>query len=253
MFWFITTIIVVVFNTHWAASTPLKRNAAYQVLNTRNPWNAHNFTALIYLAGAVYAALQSQIDMTLLLLGTFLSSSWYHLSHESTHFNLDFLFAAALGFIFVWTMYLAAPLDWKFEVNSVDNALLHSFQVTCTPNLVHTQVGLLGMPLGLLLFVGCGAPCEIIPVKGPLPVCFCRGESTIYNWIHPLWHIVSGCAPLLCIHYFANHCTDSPHAHTMGIAPLFENPGLPTVPIYSLGTALIINIMANAAGIMPLQ
>lgn len=260
LFWILVSVTIVCFRAHWFKATPLKSVATYSVLESRELFNGHNLSALVYLAGAAYAAVHDQVDMAMICVGTFLSCSAYHLSHESMFFNLDFLFASASGFIFLWTLYLAAPLgDWN----------THLYVDCCTPDIMYTQYGILAIPLGLLLFIGCGLPAEISEMKAQsvekaggstspyLQLCtHCRGDSAIYNWVHPLWHLLSGAAPLLCVHFFAHQCDTSPqfHNYTMGVAPIqFGVVTVPTVPLCSLATALALNLLGNAIGIMPIQ
>lgn len=255
-FWGLVGLSIGCFRAHWCKTTPLKSEDCYIVLESRELFNAHCCSALVYAAGAVYAAMHSQLDLAMMCVGTFLSCSAYHLSHETRFFNLDFLFAAATGFVFLWTLLLAAPLG---DLNT------HLYVDCCTPSIVYTQYGLLAIPIGLLLFIGCGMPSEISEIRATekntspyLQLCtHCRGDSTVYNWVHPVWHLVSGCAPILCAHFFAHQCDNtSPQFRdfTMGVAPLeIGAVSLPTVPLFSLVAALALNLLGNALGVMPIQ
>lgn len=253
--------IALVFYPYFGKATPTLVDKRFRFNNgnsTRPLSTPHILSGLIYLSGSFYALYHSQYDISILCFLTWFSSSIYHLTHESRFFNLDFTFAFAMALIFLWTMFLSAPeiYLWAFGIDSLSATSLLRTSSGCRPSEPHFLMGLSGIPLGIFLFVACGHPADIVPAKsvdGKLKdECLCRQDNPMYNKLHPIWHIVSGLAPVLCIHFYSSMCAAS--SPVMGIIDVnVLSMRVPTVPALSLAVSLGFNLLANVAGIMPLK
>jgi len=221
--------------------------------------NVHNLSGLIYLIGGIYSVVEGETDFAIILFGAWFSSTLYHLSREGRYFNLDFLFAASLGFAFLWAMFLAAPSDLVDSVIPIHLSSLRESS-NCVANDTTFFVGIAGMPLAIFLFWLCGTPSEIVSVEGLIRTAkseknvgciWCRRDSTIYNQIHPLWHLVSGIGPIWCCRFFAS-CSPS-ESMTMGAEDfILAGVRFPTVLAVSLLISLTMNLMLNFVGFFPL-
>ena len=262
MLWAIVVVLIVLGYAHWSKPTPTLNDSSFKINNGRLEGRqlSHPLCAsgLIYLVGAGYSIVMKQFDMGILLFLTWTSSLFYHISHEARFFNIDFLFANSMAIVFLWVMALATPTELRYSFGPY----LDSSTSVCQPAEAYVQIGLLACPLALALFVWCGQPADIVALSGEKSDAgcsyFCRVDSEIYVRIHPLWHIVSGLAPLLCVHYFSNQCNQM-DGYTMGLPDVNVQiwPTLsfhvPMLPSLALCTSAALNIVANSVGIMPLR
>jgi len=246
----------------WSRASPTLSDKAFVENSAHVPRgmiNVHNLSGLIYLIGGIYSVVEGETDFAIILFGAWCSSSLYHFSREGRYFNLDFLFAASLGFAFLWAMFLAAPSDLVDSVIPIQLSTLRESS-NCAANETTFFVGIAGMPLAIFLFWLCGTPSEILSVEGLIQTAksekivgciWCRRDSNIYNQIHPLWHLVSGIGPIWCCRFFAS-CSPS-ESMTMG-AEDFTIAGvrLPSVLIVSLFVSLLMNLVLNSLGVFPL-
>jgi hypothetical protein len=267
LLWAIVVTLILIGYAYWAKPTPTLQDPSFKSNNGRLEGRrlSHPLCAsgLIYLLGAGYALAMRQFDMGVLLFMTWGSSLCYHIAHEARFFNIDFLFANSVAIVFLWVMALATPAELRYSFGPY---LDSSATTICQPAEAYVQIGLVTCPFALALFVWCGQPADIVTLGGGEKIggektdasfC-CRVDSEIYLKIHPLWHIVSGLAPLLCIHYFSTQCTQV-DGYTMGLPDLNLHvlPTLsfhvPTLPSVALITSAALNIVANSVGIMPLK
>ena len=130
-------------------------------------------SSLLYGATFFYAIYTDQPIMAFLCVMTSSGSILYHRHRESMYFNLDNIFAMGQLLIYGWSLFLAFTND-----NEVSEYLL---------------IGVIGIPVAIFLLVYCGMPAEISwnESKG----CCIRSSSSIYDFVHSIWHIVSGLGP----------------------------------------------------------
>ena len=246
-------------------------------LHPRPLVNAHTLSGVIYLLGAVYAFLEEQFDLAVIFFFTWATSTAYHVAREARYFNLDFVFAMSIAMIYLWTMRLSAPSEYW-------DLLIEPLQQTqhCKPDDFTFLLGLAGFPLAVFLFVLCGAPSELVVASdngeqvssssssssssstsssSKESAClYCRRDRPLYNIVHPLWHLLSGCCPFLMVRYFTYFCSQSPGV-TLGAQDLFlPIPGFigglvrfPTVCIAAICTSVALNVFGNLVGLMPVM
>lgn len=224
----------------------------------------------MYLLGAVYASIEEQWDMAVLLVCTFLATLAYHTSREARYFNVDFIFAMSVALIYWWTMYNATPPEY-WEAMYFSPGLDNNHQV-CQPEELTFYLGVMGLPLCVFLFALCGAPAEIVAIdKNDLGQkisvgCLCRRDSAIYNAVHPIWHIVSGIGPFWMVRYFRYYCAQdaglvfgardwtlaqgplSEIVAALGLGSILRVPAVFTVVV---STAIGLNLLGNSLGVFP--
>jgi hypothetical protein len=186
-------------------------------------WSDHLVTSnFSYFLPSIYAVFVGEYHMGFLCIITFLGSTIYHRNREAKYFNLDQIFATSFLATYGWSLYLS------YSVNQA-----------------YFMFGFIGIPVAIFLLVYCGMPAEILMLRETLsaPFCCIRSERPMYNSIHALWHVVSGCGPLLSVYLFS--CLSYQHSlrvpvdgvMIMGSLLYFDTyrcfPVVPTVAILS--------------------
>lgn len=204
------------------------------------------WSSAVYGAAGLFALLEGQFQFAFIAFATCTGSTLYHLNRETRFFNLDNIFATAMMFMFLWTLYDAFSSD---------------------DNLLYLLLGGLGLPVALFLLKYCGMPADIIAAdKQPLrqsgsaagdscsgtvllaasssalTLCCIRDSREEYDLYHTLWHFASGAGPVMAVLY-VSRCSDS-----SGVMH-FEQ----ALPYYALLLAVGINLLGNYYGIMPLD
>lgn len=131
-------------------------------------------TSGIYGIGAISALAHSQYSLTFLCTITCIGSVLYHRNREGQFFNFDNIFATSQFFVFGRTLYEAWHNDSSY----------------------YFAFGVGSLPIALFFLVYCGDPAEII--KGDNVI---RESRKIYEDYHTLWHLASGCGPILASFY----------------------------------------------------
>jgi hypothetical protein len=204
------------------------------------PWLDHLVTtSLIYFLPAVYATLVSEYHMAYLCLVTCWGSTIYHRNREAAYFNVDNVFATSLLVSYCWSLYLSYGLFDEYFT-----------------------FGLVGIPVAIFLLIYCGMPAEIT-IIGSSSLCCVRSDRDLYNSVHALWHVASGCGPLLSVWLFSTlskHRMIGQESHSdldvivMGSLQTVPGyPGLPIVPIVALAAGVLLNVTGNMLGVMPME
>jgi hypothetical protein len=143
---------------------------------------------------------------------------------------------------------------------------------------MYFKLGTLGIGVAAFLLVYCGMPAEISVVREtPDVCCYLRSDRKLYNIVHSLWHLASGCGPVLSTWLFMHIATNqlhidhffTPAKQIISFGPLSLYRGqdvviglpyyldpyqwLPVVPTVALIISAIINLFGNLIGIMPLN
>ena len=149
-------------------------------------------TSLVYFLPSLYGVAVGEWHMAFLCAITCVGSSIYHRNREAVYFNLDNVFATSLLVTYVWSLYIAYGIYEAYFI-----------------------FGLVGIPVAIFLLIYCGMPAEISIGKQILdaPFCCVRSDRPLYNSVHALWHIASGCGPLLSVWMFSNYATDYAQDH----------------------------------------
>lgn len=171
-------------------------------------------TSAVYLFCSLIGIYYGYIELASLTFCTWIGSSMYHKYAESMYFNLDNIFATTQLFVYLYSLVL-----------SYDK------------NIYYYYFGLFGISVAIFFLVYCGAPADINMIKS----CSCiRSDRPLYNNIHTLWHLASGVGPGIAVVFFNDiNAKEIPFFYSM----LY----------FSLLLAVIINIMGNYIGIMPLD
>lgn len=199
-------------------------------------------TSLIYGVAAVYAFLENQLHMSFLCAMTCIGSTIYHLHRESSYFNFDNIFAMSQLQIFCWSLYLSFGVRF-FE---------------------YFIVGCISLPVVGFLLVYSGDPAEIEYDKENNR--YHRKPRSIYDTVHLIWHIVSGCGPVLAIWLFGHRVmtsslpSPSPDSSLLYSIPspimgshlaLDKLGAFPIIPVLSILFSIVLNIIANYHGVVP--
>ena len=152
-------------------------------------------TSLVYFLPSLYGVAVGEWHMAFLCAITCVGSSIYHRNREAVYFNLDNVFATSLLVTYVWSLYIAYGIYEAYFI-----------------------FGLVGIPVAIFLLIYCGMPAEITIGKQILgaPFCCVRSDRPLYNSVHALWHIASGCGPLLSVWLFSNYATDHNNTEILG-------------------------------------
>jgi hypothetical protein len=193
-------------------------------------------TSVVYLCAALVALYYRQVDIALNCCVTFIGSSAYHRYREMAFFNLDNIFATSLLVVFAYTLCSA----------------YYHHEVVFT-------LGFLGTPVALFLLAYCGSPAEITLQK-TLPsdqLCCMRMGRPLYDAVHNMWHLISGGGPILAVWYF-----DYLVRSNLVYKVVYYNPftqvaesvsHLTVLPFVALAVGLVVNLLGNYYGIMPLE
>ena len=180
--------------------------------------------------------------MAYLCFVTCCGSSIYHRNREAAYFNVDNIFATSLLVSYCWSLYLSYGIFDEYFT-----------------------FGLVGIPVAIFLLIYCGMPAEITFVKDNKlsPLCCVRSDREVYNSVHALWHIASGCGPLLSVWLFSTLSTEymtrddtfkDRNNMVMGsVMTVAGYPGLPIVPIVALAAGVLLNVTGNMLGVMPME
>lgn len=208
-------------------------------------WHHHFMTSsLIYLGGAIAAAICGYHYMTFLCSLTVLGSMLYHRHREGQFFNMDNIFAT--NKLFLWIYVIAHAFDHWFD-----------FAI----------MGVLSWPLFAGVFIYCGDPSEIIsfaPTEGKPAasassisllegLCCTRNDRPIYLVWHTVWHLISGMGPILSViylHFFP--LTEEHHPYLASMTPWGITPEQ-CLFIYTLGLSIAGNIFLNFLSIGPMR
>ncbi len=184
------------------------------------------WTSLVYAVPAVYAVSVKQYGMSILLGGTTVGSTLFHLTRETMFFNLDNVFAMSTLFMVLWALVCSIRLkEWWF-----------AFYI------------LIFGPTSLLLNYACGMPGVICCSKHDATITV-RVSSPKYAYFHVFWHIVSGVVVLFITHFLA---TSFPDMEAGGLQ-FSLIPDLPIVPTVAFASSLGVNLYGNYVGFMPLD
>lgn len=180
-------------------------------------------TSGTYFLAALFAFVYSQHEMALVCFITSVGSSLYHRHREMMYFNLDHIFATSLMVVFIYT-------------------LISSYR----HHEVYFTVGAVGLPFGVFLLVYCGMPADINlgPAPSSMLLCCIRQGREMYDSVHNLWHLASGVGPFMAVWYFHHLATIDPESSHYAIHVL---------PTVSLSISLVLNILGNIVGVMPLE
>lgn len=177
--------------------------------------------------------------MAFLCFVTCVGSSIYHRNREAIYFNLDNVFATSLLVSYCWSLYMS--------YDSYD---------------AYFKFGLIGIPVAIFLLAYCGMPAEIALTEktGSSLFCCVRSDRPLYNSVHAVWHLASGCGPLLSVWLFAtlsqahDRQDGSSQRMVMGsVDGLFGWPALPLVPSVALICGVLLNVTGNILGVMPME
>lgn len=177
-----------------------------------------------------------------------MGSTIYHRNREAVYFNIDNVFATSLLVAYGWSLYLSYGIYDEYFA-----------------------FGLIGIPVAIFLLVYCGMPAEISIVNGSTSQSFCctRSDRPLYNSVHAVWHLASGCGPILSVWLFAalsqehsarmilNGGVGTEHM-VMGSVQSLEwrvwfPLSLPVVPTVALLAGVALNATGNLLGIMPME
>lgn len=171
-------------------------------------------------------------------------STIYHRNREAMYFNMDNIFATSLLVSYCWSLYLAYGV---YEA--------------------YFMFGMLGIPVAIFLLVYCGLPADIQIFKETLltPFCCIRSDRPLYNSVHALWHLASGCGPLLSVWMFSRCAAQHKvlqslleisdrESMVMGSVMSIDNYGyMPLVPTVALLFGVLLNLTGNYFGVMPMK
>jgi hypothetical protein len=211
------------------------------------PWSdSLVVTSLIYFVPAVYATAVAEYHMAFLCMITCVGSTIYHRHREAVYFNIDNVFATSLLVAYGWSLYLSYGVyDGYFAF------------------------GLVGIPVAIFLLIYCGMPAEISITNGSTAQSFCctRSDRPLYNSVHALWHLASGCGPILSVWLFA--ALSQEHTAIMALDGGSERMvmgsvlslewkvwfplSLPVVPTVALLAGVALNATGNLLGVMPME
>jgi hypothetical protein len=114
-------------------------------------------------------------------------------------------------------------------------------------DIVFLSIALVSIPVVCFLLVYCGLPAEIF---FPTSCCCCRRGRLEYEFVHSLWHVISGVGPIAYTVYFYKY---HPGDVSLGAGYLDSHGMIPTVPAISLIVSAAINVAMNIAGVAPLN
>jgi small-conductance mechanosensitive channel len=144
------------------------------------------------------------------------------------YFNLDSIFATSLIIVYIYTFYKS---ETEFDI-------LHSIGIFC-------------LALAVILFVLCGMPAQIL--FDEITGCCCgRIEQKKYYHYHWLWHVLSSLAPILSVQYIKS-IEKNLNKDDINVLNDFENTYNVKLPTVSLLFGLVVNIIGNISGIMPVK
>lgn len=179
---------------------------------------------------------------------TCVGSTIYHRNREAVYFNIDNVFATSLLVAYSWSLYLSYGVYEGYFA-----------------------FGLVGIPVAIFLLVYCGMPAEISIPKGSSSVSFCctRSDRPLYNSVHAVWHLASGCGPILSVWLFA--ALSQEHSARMALSggvgsermvmgsvlslegKVWFPLSLPVVPTVALLAGVVLNATGNLMGVMPME
>ncbi len=213
----------------WKASKYRRKDKSSLSLDMEvwRPWyDMLVWTSLVYAVPTVYAVSVKQYGMSILLGGTTVGSTLFHLTRETMFFNLDNVFAMSTLFVVLWALVCSIRLqDWWFVL----------------------YILFFG-PTSLLLNHACGMPGVICCSKHDATVSV-RVSSPRYAYFHVFWHIVSGFVVTFITHFLATSFPDM-EAGGMQFSLI---PDLPIVPTVAFVCSLSVNLYGNYVGFMPLD
>ncbi len=184
------------------------------------------WTSLVYAVPAVYAFSVRQYSMSILLGGTTVGSTLFHLTRETMFFNLDNVFAMSTFFLVIWALVCSIRLqEWWFVL----------------------YIMVFG-PMSILFNLACGLPGVICCSKHDATITT-RVSSPRYAFFHIFWHIVSGSVVTCITHFLA---TSYPDMDAGGLQ-FSLIPDLPIVPTVAFASSLGVNLYGNYVGFMPLD
>ncbi len=184
------------------------------------------WTSFAYAVPGVYAFSVKQYGMSILLAGTTVGSTLFHLTRETMFFNLDNVFAMSILFICLWALMCTIRLqEWWSALHII----------------------IFG-PMSLMLNVACGLPGVICCSKHNAALTV-RVSSPRYAYFHVFWHIVSGLVVTFITHFLA---TSFPDLEAGGLQ-FSLIPDLPIVPTFAFVSSLGVNLYGNYVGFMPLN
>ena len=201
-------------------------------------------TSLVYFLPAVWGVAVGEWHMAFLCAATCFSSCIYHRHREAVYFNLDNVFATSLLSSYAWSLYLSYGTHEEYFI-----------------------FGLVGIPVAIFLLVYCGMPADIAIMKEVIssPMCCIRSDRPLYNSIHALWHMASGVGPILSLYLFYTISQEHNSSQlivditlqqkmVMGSVLSVDKWGyLPVVPTVALLSGVVLNIVGNFVGVMPMN
>jgi hypothetical protein len=189
--------------------------------NSRNRGNSDILmtTSLIYFLGSLVALFHYyDFEYSFLCIVTTIGSLCYHLYREARFFNFDNIFATPHFFVYLYTL-----------ADSQDKLFLYFSFGLCT------------FPIAFFALAYCGLPSEIKQLSEDVQS---RNSRDVYDTWHTVWHLSSGCGPILSSYYLHNY-----YDAENNIGSIKE---LPTIYLLSIILSLSINLLANFLGIVPL-
>ena len=184
-------------------------------------------TSLIYFAGSLYAFfINNDLEYAFICLITTTGSLLYHAYRETRFFNFDNVFASVHFFVYIYTL-----------CDSQDKFFFYFL------------FGAITFPIAAFAMIYCGLPADVVlppsevdTGKSSDPVRYSR---EVYDTWHTVWHLSSGCGPLLAGFYL--HTYYDPESNIGGIQEL------PSIYLAGIGISLLINLVANYVGIVPID
>ena len=180
--------------------------------------------------------------MAFLCLITCMGSTIYHRNREAVYFNIDNVFATSLLVAYCWSLYLSYGIYEGYFA-----------------------FGLIGIPVAIFLLAYCGMPAEISIMKGS--VCCIRSDRPLYNAVHAVWHLASGCGPILSVWLFSalsqehsarTALSGGTDRMVMGSVLILEGRSwfplaLPLIPTVAVLAGVALNATGNLLGVMPME
>ena len=188
-----------------------------------NAWkNILVLTSIVYLISSIHSLWMHETYFSFIQLFAWIGSTLYHANNEMRFFNLDNIFAMAILVTITWCAILSLKLD-----------------------IIYFSIFVGMLPIALALFVGCGMPASI-------DICPCcrvnrRTRRTIYVNLHSYWHLVSVIGPILATSFFSKYCPNE----IMCSGYFDKYKIVPVIPAVSLMIGIVVNIIGNCLGVMP--
>lgn len=190
----------------------------------RRAGDAHILSSLVcFGVPGLYSFMVSEPSLGVLQLLAAVTSSLYHYTAETLFFNADNIVALSLGATTFYAFKLALDVgDWHYA----------GFCIVM-------------LPIATFLLIYCDMPGVVRHVKGRPK----RVPHPRYDVWHCVWHVAAGMVTLYSTHFFHTHFPE----RDCGGGALDWFPNLPAVPFAGLAMSAAVNMVGNAAAVMPVS